>query len=375
MAVLAGLVLCGCEQQNPSESTSEKTVRIGVVTPLSGPGKKSGENALLGIKTALKLQPRLKSGEKVELVVEDNNGDEKQTLNALEKLHDRQDVAGVLLMAKSDVALATTSLVEKLNIPVVSLIATHPDVTKNNRFVTQLVFDDRYQAGIAALYVRDEMLIDKVAVFSDPTNIHYSFLATEFIKKFTSVGGTVSEHITASPEAARLDKILERMRKSGVQLLYLAVPAEQVLDIARARNRVGWTPEMMGSDGLLAAFILQYPKDIALVNGMLATDFYSASLSDTEYGKKALQLFEKNFHEPETSYAALGCEGTSILLQAMERCEDKTDRLCINSMLRNTEKFEGLQSRITFHGSGKAERPVIMNIIKDEKMKFLIKVY
>lgn len=365
----------GCERQKAAVTLSGNVVKVGVIAPLSGPDKKSGENALLGIRTALHMQPYLKNGDKIELVVEDNKGTPEQTVAALENLSRQEDVSGVLLMAKSDIVLTLVPVADKYRIPIVSLIATHPDITRNNSFISQLGFDDNFQGTVAALYVRDEMLINRVAVFSDPGNAHYTFLANDFIRKFTSVGGEIIEHINTVPQAGELPKILEQQQEKNVQLLYLAVQPEQVINIVRSADKAVWNPRVMGSDGLLASIILNHEEDLQLVHGIMATDFYSTVLPKTEYGQQAAKLFKKLFSEPGTSYTALGCEGASIFLNALDRCDNLTNRSCVNFMLRTTKGFEGIFGRITIREDGKAERPIFVNDIEDRQMKFLVKVY
>jgi len=369
------ILAIGCQNREATITPSGKVVKIGVIAPMSGPDKKSGENALAGIQTALQLQPLLHNGDKIELVVEDSQGTPEQTLSSLEKLHREEDVSGVLLMAKSDAVLPLVPVADQYKIPILALIATHPDITKNNQFISQLSFDDIFQGTVAALYVRDEMLIDRVAVFYDPGNSHYSFLENEFVRKFASAGGKIVERIPVNSETGDIRKDLERLRKSHVQLLYLAVPPGQVINISRSAEKIGWTPKKMGSDGLLAAIVLQHREAIGLVNGMMATDIFSNVQPKTKYGQKIFKLYRKLFSEPGTSYTILGGEGTAILTHAIDRCSSKYDRLCVNHMLRNTQGFEVFSGILTMHEDGKAERPVFVNHIAGQEMKFLVKVY
>lgn len=375
MLFIVLLLSCGCRQQGATVPPSGKVVKIGVIAPLSGPDNTSGRNALAGIQTAVQLKPFLNNGDKIELVVEDSQGKPEMTLSALQKIRKDEDVSAVLLMAESDAVLPLVPVADQDQIPILALEATHPDITKDNQFISQLSFDDIFQGSIAALYARDEMLIDKVAVFHDPGNAHYSYLQSEFVRKFISLGGEIIEQISVNPETGDIRTILENLRKNHVQLLYLAVPPRQVLNIARSVNDIGWNPKMMGSDGLLATILLQHKEDIGLVNGMMATDIYSNRLPETEYGRKITKTYRKRFTERPTSFTLLGCEGTSLLIHAMDRCYNKYNRLCINQMLRNTEGFEGLYGRITIHENGKAERPIFVNHIVGEEQKFLVKVY
>lgn len=365
----------GCKKRETRILPSGNTVKIGIITPMSGTEQTSGENAMLGIQTALQMQPYLKNGDKVELIVEDNAGTTEQTLRALEKLSRQEDIAGVLLMAKSKIVLATVPVLDQLKLPILALIATHPDITKNNRYIAQLGFDDNFQGKVAALYVRDEMLLDRVAVLSEEDNAHFSYLADAFIREYIPLGGKIIEHVIVEPHTTELGKVLKRLRTSNVQLLYLAVSSEVVIRVARKAAEIGWKPKMMGSDGLMAHIVLQHRNDIKLVEGMMATDFYSSSQPKTEYSRNAWKFFKKKSPGQLTTYTALSCEGTSIFLHAIDRCENKKDRECVNKMLRNTQQLDGLLGKIAIHENGKAERPIFVNIIKDQKMKSLVKVY
>ena len=369
------ILSCGGQNRESAVSPSGKVVKIGVIAPMSGPDKTSGENALTGMQTALQLQPLLHNGDKIELVVEDSQGTPEQTLKSLEKLRGEEDVSGVLLMAKSDAVIPLVPVADQYKIPILALIATHPDITKNNQFISQLSFDDMFQGTVAALYVRDEMLIDRVAVFYDPGNSHYLFLENEFVRKYASAGGKVVERIPVNSETGDIRKIMERLRKSHVQLLYLAVPPEQVINISRAGEEIGWTPRKMGSDGMLAAILLQHREAIGLVNGMMATDIFSNLPPKTKYGERIFKLYHKLFSIPGTSYTVLGGEGMSVLTHAIDRCSNKYDRLCVNRMLRYTKGFEVLFGRLTIGEDGKAERPIFVNRIAGQDLKFLVKVY
>jgi branched-chain amino acid transport system substrate-binding protein len=71
----------------------------------------------------------------------------------------------------------------------------------------------------------------------------------------------------------------------------------------------------------------------------------------------------------------MGLEGFSLLLEAMNRCDDPADRGCINRQIRSTTEFEGLMGKISIDSTGKAHRPVIINAIKNTHLKYIVKVY
>ena len=366
------IAAAGCENDVQPISTGE-LVKVGVIGPLSGPDKEWGMNGLAGIKTALKLQPLLKNGSKIELVIKDDQNNPELTRQALAKLAE-EDVSSILVISGSEPVLGLVEVSDSYKIPVLALTATHPDIIKENSYISQLLFDDDFQASVAALYVRDELMIDEVGVFIDDQNPHSFYLAKEFIRNFESTGG-ISERISVSRNKDAFTERIRLLQNKDLKFLYLPLGASHVVTIARILDEIGYHPVIMGSDGLQATILLQYPASLHLVNGMLATDPYATGIPVTEYGIKAAKLFKQGFDTSGTVIVAAGCEGTSILISAINRCQNNTDSWCINRMLRNTSDFVGLFSKISIKENGKSERPIFLNSIDGSQLKFVVKVY
>lgn len=364
--------LTGCDSK-PEVKVSGKTVKIGFIAPFSGEDEEWGHNGLLGNKTALEMQPYLLQGDKPEMIIADDQNKPELTRKVLKKLVEVDQVSAILILSGSEAVLAAAELADYYKTPILALLATHPDVT-NNDYISQLVFDDITQGTVGALYVMDEMFIDHVAVFKDPTDPHSSFLADEFTRKFEEIGGVV-EKVTIAKEKNDYSGILQRLYEMNLDFLYLPLDADQVIEIEKMTRKIDWNPQVMVSDGLISAILLQFEDDLKYMDGMLATDIYSTILPKTDYGKSARNIFKQSFDAPRTTFTGLACEGTSILLAAMDKCSDSSDRDCINKMLRNTEDFTGLFGKIQINQNGKAERPIFINIIDDKNQKFVVKVY
>ncbi len=370
------LLLCfstiGCEEKRPTPK-SGKIVKIGVIASTSGDNKRWGENGILGIKTALQLKPLLHNGDKPELIIEDDKNDPAQSILALKKLVEIDNVAAVLCFSDSKSALAIAKEADKYKTPVLALTATHPNVT-NNKSTSQLLFDDNLQGIVTALYMMDEMLIENVAVFKNPNNPHSNILANTFTQKFTENGGIVRNFNISSDQDDYID-ILELIQEEGVNALYLPLEAKNILKINSAIDTVEWNPTIMLSDTFLSKVLLQHKDSIHLINGMYVPGPYSTSFPSTKYGVKVNKIFEASFDAIATTGTGLACEGTSLLLAAIDRCEDSHDRECINNSLRNTDDFIGIDGKIQIHENGKAERPIFINLIENGKLNFVVKVY
>ena len=375
LVILLLVLLSCCSEEQKAITPSGKSIKIGIIGPMSGPKKALGIENLAGIQTALHMHPYLNNGDGIKLVVEDDQNEPELTVKAFRKLVDEDKVSALILLSTSASALAVNAIADSYQVPVLVLRATHPEISKNTKFVSQICFDNIFQGKVAALFVRDELLLDRVAVFKNQDSFYSSSLAAEFIRKFRSIEGQIIDVISIASEPVDYDAILKHLREQKVQLLYLPVTVENVIAISKAAKNMGWYPKAMGGDGLLDNVIARHPKEVVHLDGLLAIDLYSDTIKTTSYGKKAGKVFRSLYGTLNSFYPASGFEGISILMDAMNRCYDPADSECINTMLHDTVDFKGLMGNITIQPDGKALRPLIVNRIRGRQLEFVVKVY
>jgi len=138
IALLVAVVIClnGCERK-PAVQPSGKTIKIGIIGPFTGADRAKGDEGLKGIKIAMQLAPRLRNGDAIELVVEDDRDDPAQSIKALKKLAQADKVSAILTLSSSGPLLRMASFADDYKTPILALVATHPDITRNNHFVSQ----------------------------------------------------------------------------------------------------------------------------------------------------------------------------------------------------------------------------------------------
>lgn len=370
--------LNGCDQK-PVTAPSGKTIKIGFIAPLSGPDDTKGKEGLKGIQLAMQIWPYLQNGDRIELVTADDQNDPALTVQSLKKLVQKNEISAIITFSTSDPVLAMAQVADDYQTPILAAIATHPDITGHSGFISQLCFDDHFQGTTAALFVRDELLIDTVAIFSNPRNAYSSELAATFESKFKSIGGEITDWIISAPETADLSEMLKGVRDHRPELLYLPIGAKEVLRIIREVRNLDWAPQMMGSDGLISTMLTEHKEELSLVNGMLAIDFFSHGMGLTPFGEKVRDKYHHTYKGKQraasTTYGALGVEGYALLLDAINRCKDPTDRECINQQIRSTKNFSGIMGNITIGSDGKAQRALCINSIQNGLSEFIVKVY
>ena len=380
LSILLSVVfwLGGCEQK-PVIDPSGKTIKIGIIGPLSGLDDVKGKEGLRGMQFAMQMQPYLQNGDRIELVEEDDRNDPALALQSLKNLALKNGVSAIIAFSTSDPVLAMAKVADDYKTPILAAIATHADITGHNDFISQLCFDDHFQGTTAALFVRDELLIDKVAVFLNPHNAYSRDLAAKFESKFKSIGGEITDTIRLAEETADLSEKIKKVHDHMPELLYLPIGATDVLRIIREVRNLRWKPRMMGSDGLISTMLTQHKEELHLVDGMLSVDFFAHGMPVTPFGEKARDTYNdmyKGKHRvASTAYSLLGVEGYALLLGAMNRCIDPADSECLNHQIRSTDNFTGIAGKITIGPDGKARRALCINSIQNGQTQFIVKVY
>lgn len=367
-------LLSGCDRL-PRIEPSGAVIKVGFVGPQQGVDQALGLEALEGVLAAQVILPLLNNGDRVEVISEDSGNDPDVTRQAMQKLVHEEGVSVLLLGLGSDELLQVLQYTESLQTPVIALIATHPGIVSDSTYISQLCFDDSTQGVVAALFVRDELLINRAAVIFDPADPHSIHLKMAFEQKFTDTGGV----LTGTHTVSELDEVLLRhLQARETTLLYLPLPAQSVLQVQSLIRELDWTPEVMAGDSLLASVLSKFPERAGEIDGIYATDLFSDRgdfVKHRRLGRAAEVSFDDLFDGEENTLTRLGVEGYAIAVHAINQCLPKPDRQCINTAIRSTKDFEGTMAKISIDENGKASRPVYVNTISNGLLDSVVKVY
>ncbi|HPV80248.1 MAG TPA: branched-chain amino acid ABC transporter substrate-binding protein, partial [Dermatophilaceae bacterium] len=224
---VAALALSACGSRDAGTSSTAagtKTVKIGVIAPLSG-----GLSALgLGIKNSVALAVKQANdsnaiaGWKFEVAAEDDEAKPETGKNAATKLSSDDAVLGVVGTLNSSVAQSTVPVLAAANIAQVSPANTNPSLTQGadaaakkrpyaNYFRTCTT--DAVQGPFAAQYLLS-VGIKSVATIHDKKTYGQG-LVDAFTAEFTKGGGTVVAAETIGEQDKDFSAVISKIKPSA----------------------------------------------------------------------------------------------------------------------------------------------------------------
>ena len=369
------LSMSGCDKRAPAIQPNGESIVVGVIGELDS---FKGRSAIGGMEQVLQLHSLLDDGTAIELRLE-NVADEADEVDAasasLRRLAASKDVVAVVSLFGSETTLAMAPLANRLAIPVLAATATNPDIVLGGPWLSQLSYDDRFQGAVAALFVGDELRLERVVVVSDPENTYSRYLAEQFTSKFEADSGELTRQIHLTGRVTDYAGELAGARDDNAELIYMTVATEQLIAIGEALEAIDWKPRLMGPDGSLSSLQSLFPEQLHLFEGMLATDVYSPSMPLSQVGKEHRVLPAGVLRQLDT-FSVLGIEALAVLKSAMTRCQQQAaDRACVGAAIRDTRDLPGILGRITITQDGRAIRPLVINAIEKGKIVYKVRVY
>lgn len=367
--VVIVLCLAGCQQEK-SVAPSGKVIKVGIIGPLVSP---IGDKGTKGIKTAQLIEPYTISGDRIEIEVFDDNSKPNKANKLYKAMASNPNFKSVIVLSTSKTMLPLSHRANQYKLPMIGTIATHPDITKNSSYVGRVCFSDDRQGKVAAIYVRDELLIDRVAIIYDNLNPYSRNLKNTFRTSFRAVGGDVKTVLPIHEVRKSIIQNLQELKEQDVQLLYLIVNANDTIEIAKALEKIDWQVKKMGDGGILAIVTHRLKDSVDLLDGFLATDFIATGLALTELGQIGLETYLEHFGTPD-SYTALGFEAYFLAKHALDQCSPDYAPDCVAENIRNVNTFTGVSGKYPIE-AGDSLRPVMINEIQDGRFNLIVKVY
>jgi branched-chain amino acid transport system substrate-binding protein len=345
-----------------------KEIKVGAVMPMSGPLAAYGQVTYEGIKLAQKMQPTLKNGDTIKLVLVDNKGDKVETATSTTRLISSDKVVAILGALTSTNTAQTIAIADKKKIPVIAAVATNDKLTARRTYANRVCFTDSFQGKVVANYAASQGYKTAVVIV-DQAQVYSLGLAKAFQKAFKKTGGKIVKKIKVTSGDKDFKAVVSQVKKINPDFMFLPLYHPEASMISRQSKQLGLKKPMFSGDGVANQTFIDLGGDS--VEGYMFTDFFDYTNPPSQISADFVAYHEKETKKAEVnSFTALGADTYNILIDAMNRCEDPTNSVCINEQIKKTTDFDGVSGKITINKEGNATRSAVIKQIKNGKATF-----
>ena len=330
------------------------TIKIAVVTSISGDNKPWGTDQLDGCKLAVDEFNKAGglNGKKVEIVEGDTASKPDQAKLAAEKVLG-QGVIGIVGEVSSGNTIQIAKSAFDKGVPVVAVGATKTDLTDEGSHVFRVCYTDAFQGPAMAHFAFEKLNKKKVAILTDNALPYSQGLSDSFRAEFKKLAGDDSivadeKYESGSKQGTDYQGVLTNIAKANPEALFLSGYFTEVGPIAKQARAAGIKAVFLGGDGWDSDTILAGAGD-AILGGFFANHYNNLDPSPEVQGFLGRWKAVHGGNEPSTTMGALGYDAMAVTLDALKRSKS-LDSKSLMAALEDTSDYKGVSGSITLKG-------------------------
>jgi len=362
--LLIGVIAClfSCFALSFCGPQPPKTVKIGLNTPLTGPGSKIGEsvkfaaqlwaeetNATGGIELGDKRYP-------LELVISDSESNAESAVKINTKLITQDEVLLIVGPPDSNEALPAGEEANKRKTPMISPWSDNPALTRDRPYVFRVCLLNSGQGPLCAHFIKTEFAFTKAAVLydiadDDPKSIAESF--REAWEQSNSPGIVVAYEHFISQDTDFSSQLIKIVHSEAEALFIPQYPGQTALIVQQARQ-LGWQKPIMGTQYLHSTDLIR-ACGIDCQGLFFSTQY--VTLGATGAAKEFIEKYKTKYAAEPDEVAALTWDSLGVAKQALRECgriggDLAENRQCLRDALVKIKEFPGITGKISFNGTG-----------------------
>jgi branched-chain amino acid transport system substrate-binding protein len=341
-------------QAQPASKLTQ--VRIGTVSPLSGPSAHAGKDIENGARMAideLNAKGVMLGGSKVHWVLqaEDDGADPRTGTTVAQKLVDAK-VAAVVGHLNSGTTVPASKIYANAGIPQISPAATTPVYT-NQGFKTafRVVANDNLIGRTLATYSIGTLKAKKIAVIDDRTAFGQG-LADEFVKgvRKAGAGASVVSRQFTNDKASDFNAILTQIRARGPDVIFYGGMDAVAGPMLKQMKALGLRAKLISGDGVCSEKMPQLAGD-ALVDDKVYCVVAGGVGAAQEAGLSAFtQRYQQRYEIPLQTYAPYAYDAVMVFAKAMQTANSSDPARFLPALAAISH--EGVTGRIAFDQKG-----------------------
>jgi branched-chain amino acid transport system substrate-binding protein len=330
---------------------SQETIKIGLVQPLTGSVAYNGQADVNGSKLAVEERNKAGGvlGKKIELVIEDGQCKPANSVNATEKLIQKDKVVALSGAFCSSATAAIMPVAERYKMPLITGVSSKADLTeKGNKYFFRAAETDALLSRAFAKILANDLKLKSVAYVG--VNDDWGRGGVEEFSRDLSAAGVK----TAAKEyfdhgATDFYTLLTKLRASGADAIFVAAETQDGSILVKQIKELGLKMKVFGVGSWAT-------PDFIKLAGPAAEGIYAAVPYVSTYESTRNTAFVKNYNaaynEAPGKYGNAGYNALNILMDAIARAGG-TDSEKIRAALAKTD-YDAPNGKYKFTANGQA---------------------
>src|SRR5215212_1505266 len=370
---LAALLLSAfaCERRDggPGGTTDTGgTIKVGVYGDLSGQTSSFGESTRNGAKMAIDEINAAGgiNGRKIDVLVEDDQGQPQQASTVVTKLVNQDKVIAVIGEVASTNSLAAAPKAQEAKVPMITPSSTNPKVTQVGDYIFRVCFTDDFQGAVAAKFAANTLKARKAAILGDFNSDYSKGMTQYFVQEFTGSGGQIVAQQTYTQTDADFKGQLTNIRSASPDVIFVPGYYGQVGVIAKQAKELGIKAPLLGGDGWDSPKLFELGG--AALDGNYMVNHYSTD-DPSPAVQKFVAAYKAKYGAVPDAIAALGYDAMNVLADSIKR-SGSTDSAKLRDAIAATKGFAGVTGAISLNAGRDAVKPAVVFELRNKKLNY-----
>ncbi|WP_456636065.1 ABC transporter substrate-binding protein [Bradyrhizobium sp. USDA 10063] len=330
---------------------AQEEVRIGLVEPLTGSVAYNGNSVVEGAKLAISEVNAAGGilGKQVRLVIEDGQCQPAASVNAVEKLVQKDKVALLVGAFCSSATAAIMPVAQKYKIPLITAVSSKADLTEQrNRYFFRAAETDALMARAFAKILAQGLKLNSVAYVGVNDDWGRGGV-DEFNRDLSELGVKAALVEYFDHGATDFFTLLAKLRAAKSDGLFVAAETQDGSILVKQIREMGLTTKVFGVGSWATADFIKLAGEAA--EGIYAAVPYVSSL-DTPRNQIFVKTYEAAYKVKPGKYGAAGYNALHIAAAAIARA-GSIDAEAIREALHKT-RYEAPNGVYQFDAKGQA---------------------
>jgi branched-chain amino acid transport system substrate-binding protein len=355
-----------CSRRNAPEEGKGTTLKIGVLTPLTGGEANYGRSTKRGVDLAVDEANAGLAGKRITIrvIYEDDQMDAKVGTSAIQKLITVDKVPVIIGPFGSSVLLAVAPIAERNKTVIISASATADAIADAGDYVFRVVPPNRRQAKDIAEFAWNKLKTKRASILYLNNDYGVS-LRQAFEPIFKALGGEVVSVDSFESGATDFRTQLTRIKSVTPDAVFFPDHYKETALILKQARELGVHTVFIGGDGACTVDLIKLagPAAEGAYFANMAMDFGSAE----PRVKGFVAAFHKKYGEELDVYAAYAYDAAQIVVHAVTRGGNTAD--AVKSYLYQMPAYDGITGSTKFDARGEVDKPFGIQIVKDGRFQ------